>query len=549
MAATKSKASTKASTTAGSLVLDYVKYYKAILARTLFGTHALVTVWRTTVIMGVAYWALAFGVFLLSVEYVVTMWVRAGQEWPWVSPSTLCYLATTASALWVQKLESLGHLTGQNGSNVASVPGVGMQLDFSAGDWLLLTEQTMMVTIILSRWLLPKGDMAHTQLSSLLLLYLGLSADILDFSTIFSEPKIAADKTICYVILLVWTGSLCQFFLVLTSTSKNNADEVKTSLRSIVCSSEVWQILVQVGLQDFPFLLIRVLALLQYEVFTYTIIFFVCKNSLIISLEIYHMVAVCKQQHKKLKRRRVRVAELKSKFTNVAGAVGAMNKRRLAGLFTGAKGGDGLSSATADDPKATASVQEVRSKIDSGEKPTGGNNSGDSLSVSTAEPNRKVVSPNTSRIAGVFAKISGKNLSSAAKSGAIEKTQTIKSLGNVSTKSDTDSGIVENEDTATSSPTTVCIGDQNIFGDENVSESQEKVDLHSKKSLPNTGNSLALLNNLKRANKAGWFAEARRGTPPLSHTLATVHSPSADTREKVFTTATASPFAVKENIF
>ena len=60
-----------------------------------------------------------------------------------------------------------------------------MELDFSPTDWLLLTEQTMMVTIILSRWLLPKGEMTHRGLLSLLLLYLGLSADILDFSTIF----------------------------------------------------------------------------------------------------------------------------------------------------------------------------------------------------------------------------------------------------------------------------------------------------------------------------------------------------------------------------
>ena len=64
-------------------------------------------------------------------------------------------------------------------------PSTSMELDFSPADWVLLTEQSMMMTIILSRWLLPKGEMSHTELSTLLLLYLGLSADILDFSSLF----------------------------------------------------------------------------------------------------------------------------------------------------------------------------------------------------------------------------------------------------------------------------------------------------------------------------------------------------------------------------
>ncbi|RUS82656.1 hypothetical protein EGW08_009559 [Elysia chlorotica] len=309
----------KALMTVTHLARDYVSYYKAIFARTLFGTHAVVAVWRTTVLMGVQYWALCFGVVCLCVEYIVTMWANMGEEWPWISPSTLCYLATVGSSLWVQKLQSLGHVIGTNGSSIATVPSTTMELDFSPADWLLLTEQTMMVTIILSRWLLPKGEMTHTALSSLLLLYLGLSADILDFSTIFNEPKVAADEAFCYVLLTVWTGSLFQFFLVLTATKKAEDEEI--SLKSIVCSSEVWQILVQVGLQDFPYLIIRLTVMLNYQVFNYTIIFFVCKNSLVIALEVNHMIGLCQEQRAKLKRRQARVRGLKNKLTSAKNAI------------------------------------------------------------------------------------------------------------------------------------------------------------------------------------------------------------------------------------
>ena len=44
------------------------------------------------------------------------------------------------------------------------------------------------------------------------------------------------------------------------------ADDEDVSLKSIVCSIEVWQILVQVGLQDLPFLVIHLTVMLNYQV-------------------------------------------------------------------------------------------------------------------------------------------------------------------------------------------------------------------------------------------------------------------------------------------
>ncbi|GFO29151.1 transmembrane protein [Plakobranchus ocellatus] len=231
--------------TVASLAKDYVSYFKAIFARTLFGTHALVAVWRTTVLMGVAYWALSFGVVCLCVEYIVTMWVNMGEEWP-------------------------------------------------------------------------------------------------------CEPKVAQDKTFCYILLVIWTGSLFQFFLVLTATKK--AEEEKISWKSIICSSEVWQILVQVGLQDLPFLIVRIIVMLLYQVFNYTIIFFVCKNSLVISLEINHMYGLCKEQKARLQRRQARISGLKKKLNAAKNSILLAKKTPFVlsakkpekHLGTGQKGNDNI---------------------------------------------------------------------------------------------------------------------------------------------------------------------------------------------------------------
>ena len=65
--------------------------------------------------------------------------------------------------------------------------GEGAALQINALDgltndwWTLLLEQSMLVLIIIARWLMPKGDMNRDQLSALLLFYLGTASDILDF--------------------------------------------------------------------------------------------------------------------------------------------------------------------------------------------------------------------------------------------------------------------------------------------------------------------------------------------------------------------------------
>ena len=51
-------------------------------------------------------------------------------------------------------------------------------------------EQLLLLVLIVGRWLLPKGELSHDQLSQLLLVYVCTAADIVEFFEAFSEPEV-----------------------------------------------------------------------------------------------------------------------------------------------------------------------------------------------------------------------------------------------------------------------------------------------------------------------------------------------------------------------
>jgi len=65
----------------------------------------------------------------------------------------------------------------------------------SSEKFVRLLEQLLLLFLILGRWMLPKGDLTHDQLSQLLLVYIGTAADIVEFFDAFKED------TVCRLIL------------------------------------------------------------------------------------------------------------------------------------------------------------------------------------------------------------------------------------------------------------------------------------------------------------------------------------------------------------
>ena len=82
----------------------------------------------------------------------------------------------------------------------------------------MMVELSFMFIIILGRWILPKGNISHSALSQLLLVYLSLASDILDLLTLFNEKEIYLSPTMVYTVLLVFSLCMFQFALNLTAT-------------------------------------------------------------------------------------------------------------------------------------------------------------------------------------------------------------------------------------------------------------------------------------------------------------------------------------------
>ncbi|CAG01754.1 unnamed protein product [Tetraodon nigroviridis] len=271
----------------------------ALLSRFLFAVHGVVTVWRVVAVkQEPLYWLLLTGVALLGLEMAVT-------------------LNTVIPSIWFLELSLLQSKAPVNDSSgpelhlLAHLPitaGIG---ELDPENWVAGLEQTMLIVLVLGRWLMPKGDMSRDQLSQLLMVYVGLGADILDIFDTFKEPEVKTNRAVVTVGLALFSWALMQFPLVLTQTQSTlgkppqggpgalcpGAPAALTSC----CSSEVWSLLLTVGLQDGPFLIYRLYLMAQEQVLNQLMIFFTCKNILIVLLELYRIFVVqCEQPVREL---------------------------------------------------------------------------------------------------------------------------------------------------------------------------------------------------------------------------------------------------------
>lgn len=170
--------------------------------------------------------------------------------------------------------------------------------------------------IIIGRWLLPKGKISRSALSQLLLVYLSLASDMIDLLSIFQEDKVIRNKHMVYSILAVFSWSTFQFSLNLVATRGRNFrlepdvlnQDLKISFRDHgsqngqnvfqktcqnICGSELPSIFITILMQDLPFFILRLIAVIHFEVQSYTTIFFTCKNLFILFLQLYRLWSIC----------------------------------------------------------------------------------------------------------------------------------------------------------------------------------------------------------------------------------------------------------------
>ncbi|CAF1193901.1 unnamed protein product [Didymodactylos carnosus] len=188
--------------------------------------------------------------------------------------------------------------------------------------------------VVIGRWVLPKGKISRSALSQLLLVYLSLASDMIDLLSIFQEETVLKKNEMVYSTLAVFSWSTFQFSLNLVATrgrtfnvepvgtmidNENNEmiqqkKEVRIELQrqtnsfkkrpaspeskcqwclNTFLNNELYSIFITITMQDLPFLVLRLIAVIHFKVHSYTTLFFTCKNVIILLLQIYRLWSIC----------------------------------------------------------------------------------------------------------------------------------------------------------------------------------------------------------------------------------------------------------------
>lgn len=174
-------------------------------------------------------------------------------------------------------------------------------------------EQLFLYLMILSRWILPRGEITRNELSQLLFVFIGIASDITELFALFEESTVRMNTDITYAILCIWSVSLLQFTLVLTATHSPkkartalatrpvspDGDDAQVNFVMAFFQTEVWSICVNFVLQDGPFLVVRLYTMIELKLMTYSIIFFTAKNGLVVMLLVYRLSVLCVARRRK----------------------------------------------------------------------------------------------------------------------------------------------------------------------------------------------------------------------------------------------------------
>ncbi|XP_056624578.1 transmembrane protein 26-like [Triplophysa dalaica] len=279
----------------------------AIITRFLFILVSLVGVWRVTKVKNDhLYWLLTVFYLPLVAEMIITFKRRKGQDYKWFSPSILFFLISIIPSIWILELHHHGNRAGNlqcikldSWENVKSMRLEGSVHSVCPKDWILGLHQALLILLILGKWLLPLGGgVTRDELSQLLLVFVGTAADILEFTSESMSDVKENNQQVVYIILAVWTWSMLQFpfhLAVVTSRSQNSDESGDGCCNFLMSrhSTDIWNIVESLFIQDGPFLVVRLIVMIYFDVFHQMLVFFAIKNFLVVILNLYRLIVIC----------------------------------------------------------------------------------------------------------------------------------------------------------------------------------------------------------------------------------------------------------------
>ncbi|CAF0934512.1 unnamed protein product [Rotaria sp. Silwood1] len=291
------------------------------------------------------YWCLLnlCGTIFLLIELVVTIIERQGLEPKWFSPSFLIFILTSIPSLWLLEMRRvaqrrLAFSTNNNNTNTMvfdqfilrmgndefdpsqtlphNILMKTLRINVNLDTKIMGLELSLLLLIIVGRWLLPKGVTSRSNLSQLLLVYMSIASDIVDLLTIFNEDQILRSQRMLIATLSVLSWSLLQFATNMRAANKNtrlaNVDSFRYALKKSrrrrmfflypmqrLFENDAWY-LYEINLMSCSAtqLALRLVAVIKFDVRSYSTLFFTCKNGIILFLQFYRLVAILTENDK-----------------------------------------------------------------------------------------------------------------------------------------------------------------------------------------------------------------------------------------------------------
>ncbi|XP_069597491.1 transmembrane protein 26-like [Ranitomeya imitator] len=287
------------------MLCNYRKILSASFSRLFLAIHGAIVVGTlVTVKRDFSYLCFLIGICLLTVEMFLTLRNTEHGEWTWFSPMVFLYLCSIIPSIFVIELEYLSCRMNNTETNISVMTDTQRfckENTDKLSRYIQIEEELTILVLIIGRWLMPRGKMSRDQLAQLLLMYLALGADILDILELMKEPSVETNETITVVGLCLFSWAIMQFTLVLTQTvscSSLETDDseqlrsssgVKNCILSLCYTTEVWDVLIAVGMQDGPFLIYRLYLVTRKGVFNDSMMFFISKNILSVIIQVYRL--------------------------------------------------------------------------------------------------------------------------------------------------------------------------------------------------------------------------------------------------------------------
>ncbi|XP_060554882.1 transmembrane protein 26-like, partial [Ruditapes philippinarum] len=157
--------------------------------------------------------------------------------------------------------------------------------------WVIIVEESLVYLLVFSRWLLPRGEVSRDFLADLLLEFLAIASDIMELLAVFDEEDVRSNLKLTYVILAVWSASFIQFIPIFMQKKRfRRARSPNVEFLTRHCGDKFIEIVVtcmSIFLQDLPFLVVRLYIIIEVNLITYSLIFFLLKNIVTLMLLFY----------------------------------------------------------------------------------------------------------------------------------------------------------------------------------------------------------------------------------------------------------------------